>query len=71
MGPFSSVQSLVGLQAVWVPQRFSAVATEETSPSVGKHVPTEFWFLGETLVTLGAGVRLLSVVNPQMALEVP
>lgn len=70
MGPFSSVQSLVGLQAVRVPQRFSTVATEETSPSVGKHVPAKFWFLRESLVALGAGIRLLSIVNSQMALEV-
>lgn len=71
MGPLSSVQSLVGLQAVWVPQRFSTVATEEAAPGVGKHVPTQLWLLGETLVALGARVRLLSVVNPQMTLEVP
>lgn len=71
MGSLSSVQPLVGLQAVRVPQRFSAVATEETSSCVGKHVPTEFRFLGEGLVALGAGIQLLSVVDPQMALEVP
>lgn len=71
MGPLSSVQSLVGLQAVRVPQWFSAVAAEETSPGVGKHVPPELRFLGETLVALCARVRLLSVVNSQMALEVP
>lgn len=71
MGPVSSVQSLVGPEAVGVPQRLATVAAEETSPGVGKHVPAEFRFLGETLVTLGAGKRLLSVVNPQMALEVP
>lgn len=71
MRPLSSVQPLVGLQAVRVPQRFSTVAAQETSSCVGKHVATELRFLGESLVTLGAGIRLLSVVDPQMALEVP
>ncbi len=71
MGSLSSVQPLVGLQAVWVPQRFATVAAEETSTRVGEHVPTELWLLGEALVALGARIRFLSVVDPQMALEVP
>lgn len=71
MGPLSSVQPLVGLEAVRVPQRFPTVAAEETSSGVGEHVPAQVWFLGEALVALGAGIRLLPVVNPQMRLEVP
>ena len=71
MGPLSSVQPLVGLEAVRVPQRFSAVAAEEPPPGVGKHVAAELRFLGEALVALGAGIRLLSAVDPEMALEVP
>lgn len=71
MRPVSGVQSLVGLEAVRVPQRLPTVATQETSSGVGEHVPAELRFLGESLVTLGAGERLLSVVNSQMALEVP
>lgn len=71
MGSLSSVQPLMGLEAVRVPQRLSTVAAEETSSSVGEHVPTEVWFLGEAQVTLGAGIRFLSTVNPQMRLQVP
>lgn len=71
MRPVSSVQSLVGLEAVRVPQRLPAVATEETSSGVREHVPAELRFLGEALVTLGAGKRLLAVVDSQMALQVP
>lgn len=70
MRPFSSVQSLVGLEAVRVPQGLSAVAAEETSSGVGQHVAAQLRFLGETLVALGAGIWLLSTVNSQMALEV-
>lgn len=71
MGPVSGVQPLVSLEAVWVPQGLSAVAAEEASPRVGKHVPSEFWFLGEALSALCAGKGLFSIVDPQVALEVP
>lgn len=71
MGPVSSVKSLVGLEAVRVPQRSSTVAAEEPSPGVGEHVPAEFRLLGERPVALSARKWPLSVVNPQMALEVP
>ena len=71
MGPFSRVQPLMRPQAVRVPQRFPTVAAEEASSGVGKHVPAQVWFLREALVALGARIRLLSVVNSQMRLEVP
>lgn len=71
MGPVSCMQPLVGLEAVRVPQWLSTVATEEASAGVGQHVPTEFWFLGETLLTLGAGKWLFSIVDPQVTLKVP
>lgn len=71
MGPVSGVQSLVSLEAVRIPQRLSTVAAEEASARVGKHVPPEFWLLGEALLALCAGKRLFSIVGPQVALEVP
>lgn len=71
MGSFSSVQPLVGLQCVRVPQRLSTVAAEEAAPGVGQHVPAKFLFLREILVAFGARIRLLSVVDSQMAIEVP
>lgn len=71
MGPVSGVQPLVGLEAVRIPQRLPTVAAEEASARVGKHVPPEFWLLGEALLALGAGKRLFSIVGPQVALEVP
>lgn len=71
VGPVSGVQPLVSLEAVRIPQRLSAVAAEEASASVGKHVPSEFWLLGEALSALCAGKWLFSIVDPQVALEVP
>lgn len=71
MRSLSSVQPLVGPQAVLVPQRLSTVAAEEAPSRVGEHVSAQFRFLGESLGAVGAGEGPLSTVNPQMALEVP
>lgn len=71
VGPVSGVQPLVGLQAVGVPQRLPTVAAEEASTRVGEHVAAELRLLGEALLALGAGEGLLSVVDPQVALQVP
>lgn len=71
VGPVSGVQPLVGLEAMRIPQRLPAVAAEEASAHVGEHVPPELRLLGEALLALGAGERLFSVVDPQVALQVP
>lgn len=71
VGPVSGVQPLVSLQAVRIPQRLSTVAAEEASTRVGEHVPSEFRLLGEALLALAAGERLFSVVDPQVAVQVP
>lgn len=71
VGPVPGVQPLVGLQAVGVPQRLPAVAAEEASPRVGEHVAAQLRLLGEALLALGAGEGLVSVVDPQVGLQVP
>lgn len=71
MGPVPGVQPLVGLQAVGVPQGPPTVAAEEASARVGEHVAAQLRLLGEALLALGAGEGLVSVVDPQVGLQVP
>lgn len=70
MGPVPGVKPLVGLEAVWVPQRLPTVTAQEASPGVGEHVAAELRFLGERLVTLGAGKWSLTTVDPQVTLQI-